>query len=178
MGLFLGIILQNIYTSEQFPDLIIFNGIEYEIGVYPMETYFEIYPSRRPGRIGRNSALDRGYRARYEIINNELILIDIETMRLNGNWRKISNRHFKNRIKINIFSGKINLFNGERTGIYMAFTPIYENYIVLNIIEGHMISIDNINCFEYIESIIKNYSEDSFEHNYFSRLLNELYERK
>lgn len=171
VGIFLYIISHGIYASEQYPDLIIYNGIEFEIGVYPMETYFNIYPRKRPGTIGRNSALLRGYRAKYEIINNELILIDIEVMRMNGSWNSVFNRYFRNRIKVYTFTGKINLFNGEVTGVYMAFTPIYENYIIFEIRNGNCIREYEINCYEYLQSIIQSFPNGSYEQNYFINLL-------
>ena len=172
------IISQIIYASEQYPDLIIYNGNGYEFYSYPMETYFEIYPNRRPSRRNINSALLRGYRATYEIINNELILINIETMKFNGNWIQINNRHFRNNIKINTFSGKIHLCNGESTGIYIGFTPIFENYIVLSIIDGTVVDFFEINCIEYLESLIQLSSEDSYSYWYYTRILNSLNELK
>jgi hypothetical protein len=153
---------------------LVYNGQEYEIGVFPMETYFEIYPNRRPASMGTNSALTRGYRAKYEIYNNELILVNIEIMRANGNWRIVDNRYFQNRMKVNTYSGKINLFNGERTDVYIGFTPIYRNYIILEVLEGSIINIYNVNCFEYLESIIQSYPEGSYEYKYFSEKLIEL----
>jgi hypothetical protein len=143
-----------------------------------METYFKIYPERRPGSIGTNSALLRGYRARYEIINGELILKSIETLGLHGSWKKVLNNYFNKNIKVNTYTGELNLFNGEETGVYMAFTPIYENYIILEINEGNLVNVNNINCFEYLESIIQSYSDESYEYRYFTELLFKLYERK
>jgi hypothetical protein len=175
LGLFLFIFSQNMSASEQYPDIIVYNGNEYEIGSYPMETYFEIYPKRNPGIKNINSALKRGYRAKYEIINNELILIDIEIMNFYGDWRsKINKNYFRDRLKIKTYTGKINLFIGEETGVYMAFTPIYENYIILEINKGNLINVYNINCYEYIESIMNEYSSDSYEYKYFNNILIEL----
>jgi hypothetical protein len=143
-----------------------------------METYFEIYPNRRPGIRGINSALLRGYRAKYEIINGELILLNIETMRMNGNWRIINNNYFRNRMKVNTFSGKINLFNGRITGVFMAFTPIYENYIILEIQNGNLIREYEESCYEYVQSIIQSYPNGSYEQDYFTGLLEQLNNRK
>jgi hypothetical protein len=177
VGIFMYTISHGIYASEQYPDLIIYNGIEFEIGVYPMETYFNIYPNKRPRTIGSNSALLRGYRAKYEIINNELILIDIEVMRMNGNWSSVFNRYFSKRIKVETFTGKINIFNGETTGVYMAFTPIYENYIIFEIKNGNYITKYEINCYEYLQSIIQSFTNGSYEQNYFINLLEKLNNR-
>jgi hypothetical protein len=172
--LFFTIISHSIYASEQYPDLIIYNGKEYEIGNYPMETYFEIYPNRRPKSIGKNSALLRGYRAKYEIINNELVLIEIQTKKLNGNWKIVNNRYFRNKPKINTFSGRINIFSGETTGVFMAFTPIYESYIILEIKDGNFIREYEENCYEYLKSIIQSFPNGSHEQNYFIGLLEKL----
>ena len=174
---FLGTIFQSINASEQYPDILIYNGNEYEIGVYPMEDYFEIYPNRRPGIIGRNSALRRGYRAKYGIINNELILIYIEIMKINGDWKKVSDRYFNNRVKIDAFTGEINLFNGERTGVYMAFTPIYEKYKILDINKGDCIDVYDINCYEYLQLLIQSFHEESYEYEYFTGILEKLNKR-
>jgi hypothetical protein len=176
-GIIMYLFSQNICASEQFPDILIYNGKEYEIGIYPMETYFKINPNERPGIRGINSALERGYRAKFEIINNELILVDIEiTEYPKFDWKSVFSRYFNNnKIKVNTFTGRINIFNGKETGVYMAFTPIYENYIILNINEGNYIDEYNIDCFEYLESIIQLYQEESYEYKYFSKLLEELY---
>jgi hypothetical protein len=177
VGIFIYIISHGIYASEQYPDLIIYNGKEFEIGVYPMETYYNIYPNKRPGTIGRNSTLLRGYRAKYEIINSELILIDIEVMRMNGSWNSVFNRYFKKKIKVDSYTGKINLFNGEITGVYMAFTPIYEKYLILEIRNGNCIAENEINCFEYLQSLIQSSLDGSYEQNYFINLLEKLNNR-
>ena len=167
-----------IFASEQFPDLLLYNDKNYEIGNFPMESYFELYPNRRPGMTGLNSALLRGYRAKYEMINNELILMSIETMGISGNWRIVKNNYFRNRIKVNTYSGKINLFNGRKTGVFMGFTPIYENYIILEIESGNLIREYEENCNEYIQSIIQSYPNGSYGQNYFIGLLEQLNNRR
>jgi hypothetical protein len=177
ISFFLGTIFQSINASEQYPDILIYDGNEYEIGAYPMEDYFEIYPNRRPNSIGQNSALKRGYRAKYEIINNELILIYIETMKINGDWKKVSDKYFNNKIKIDAFTGKINLFNGERTGVYTAFTPIYEKYKILDINKGNCVDVYDINCYEYLQSLIQSFQKESYEYEYFTKKLEELNKR-
>jgi len=173
----LGITSPIISASEQIPDLLIFSGQEYEIGVFPLESYFELYPNRRPGRVGINSGLIRGYRARYEISNGELILINIEVMRYGNNWRQVKNRHFRTGMKISTFSGIINLFNGEMTSVFLGFTPIYDNYIIIEIFEGNVVKIYEVNSVGYLELIRASYLEGSSEYRYISDKINELRER-
>ena len=162
-GILLVIVSLEICASEQEPDLIIYNGKEYEIGVYPMETYFKIYPDKRPENTGTSSALNRGYRAKYEIINNEIILMDIEieifdidlvNQIFNIYWQSALEKNIGNRIKVNTFTGKINLFNGKETGVYIGFTPIYEYYKILEIENGYFITEYDENCYEYLQSLI------------------------
>jgi hypothetical protein len=169
-----GVTSQSISASEQYPDIMIYNGIEYGIDVYPLETYYEMYPYKRPLKKVTSSALWRGYRARYEIINNELILTGIQMLGLNGEFSRIDKR----RMKVKTFTGKVSLFNGESTGVWMGFTPIYENYIVFEINEGKIINIYNNNCYEYLESIIQLYPAGSYEFECFTKKLTELHERK
>jgi hypothetical protein len=182
-GIFLVIVSLEIYASEQDPDLLVYNGKEYEIGVYPMETYFKVHPDKRPENTVTNSALDRGYRAKYEIINNELILIDIEiwisdidieAQRFNFYWQSVLEKYFGNRIKMNTFTGNIYLFNGEETGVYRGFTPIYEYYKILEIENGNFIKGYDQDCYEYLQLLIQSSQNGSYEQNFLKKILVEL----
>jgi hypothetical protein len=185
-GLFLVISVQNVNACEQYPDMMVYNGIEYTIDDdYPMESYFRRwgipFGRKMPWSIAlnrankhglRNTALRRGYKAKYEIINNKLILTSIETLRLfSGDFRRV----FYNRRKINTYTGKIHLPNGEFTGVRMGWNGIFENYIVLDINKGNLINARPINCYEYLESMIQLYPNDA---SYLTGLLSELRERE
>jgi hypothetical protein len=182
-GFLLVISSQNINASEQFPDTMVYKGIKYIIHDYddsPMESYFKKF--KVPADIAlnrdrmRNSALLRGYRAKYEIINNELILTSIETMaRTGSNFIRVP----FSRTKITTYTGKIYLPNGESTKVWMGFIPIVEKYIVLDINEGNLINTYSVNCCEYIEAMIQLYSDASEEYKgYLTGLLSELRERE
>ena len=175
-GIFLFVLLQNIYASEQFPDILVYKEKECAIGTYPMESYFAVHPTSLLPVYPENSALKRGYRAKYEIVNNELILIDLEIMRDNGKWRSVFKRYFGNKtpVKVDTFTGKINIFNGKETGVYMAFTPIHESYIIINIDAGNYIDEYNQSGAEFLQSVIRSCQAGSYEHEYFSNLLEEL----
>jgi hypothetical protein len=158
--------------------------INYEFGLWDLKKdVFMLYPpskynhadtvSRRLGefRYGKGFEIDCinpvKSRYKYEIIDNELVLISIEIMRTNGNWTIVNDNNFRNRMKVDMFSGRINLFNDGMTGVFMGFTPIYENYIILEIDNGNLIREYEENCYEYLQSIIQSYPNGSYEQNYF-----------
>jgi hypothetical protein len=145
-GILLAIISLEISASEQYPDLLVYNGKEYEIDIYPspIETYFKIHPDKRPETTETSSALDRGYRAKYEIINNELILIDIE---------------------IEIFDIDI-----EKR----IFNTYYEYYKILEIENGNFIKEYDQDCYEYLQSLVQSSQNGSYEQNYYIKILEEL----
>jgi hypothetical protein len=68
----------NTYATAQYPDKIIYNGIEYGLLVNPLEAYLSVNPDKRPKSNMRSTALWRGYVATFEILNNELYLKDIK----------------------------------------------------------------------------------------------------
>ena len=80
-------------------------------------------------------------------------------------------------MKISTFSGIINLFNGEMTSVFLGFTPIYDNYIIIEIFEGNVVKIYEVNSVGYLELIRASYLEGSSEYRYISDKINELRER-
>jgi len=168
-----------VFASEQFPDLIIFNGQQFKMHNFPLKTYFDIHPNRRPRNAGTVSALWRGYRATFEIINNELILIDIEVMRLfRDDFRSVFRRRFRNRMKVDTFTGNLNLIDGEMTWLFIGFTPIYENYVVLEIVNGNLIAVHTMTAYEYLQSRIRSLPGGSDMQNRFIELLDVLLEKQ
>ncbi|MCL1994010.1 MAG: hypothetical protein FWG66_13780 [Spirochaetes bacterium] len=148
IGLFV-ILSQNAFATGQVPDVIRFNGNTHEIFSFPMESYFAKNPNRRPRARYWFSHLQRGYRAHFEIINNELILVRLETMRSDGvRWRRVISWHFGRRFNVSTFSGEISLPNGAFTGEWRGFTPIFESYIVLTVIEGNVTNVSERDTFE------------------------------
>ncbi|MCL2520595.1 MAG: hypothetical protein FWE37_06300 [Spirochaetaceae bacterium] len=159
-----------LFASRQVSDRVIFNDRQYNTLSFPLEIYFETYPERRPEITHWISALTRGYIATFEVINNELILIDIDENFLNDYlWLGM---------KMAFFTGKINLINGEATGVNSGFMPIYQNYLVLEVREGVVIASYNLTAYEYLQSLIQAFPEGSSAQNHFIRLLEELNRRQ
>lgn len=135
--LFLFIQGVDIYASFPILDRIMIGGIEYYIDESPMEGYFSKHPLKRPqiDIIMTNSY--RGYFATFEMINNELWVVNIETLKQKtyfdkylGNipmdeWESIITdiSGGKNRKKVNWYNGLLSL------------SPIYERNENCRIIE-------------------------------------------
>jgi hypothetical protein len=153
------------FATDQIPDILIYNGCEFEINTSPtviathfLEFYFEKYPERRPKVL--SSALWRGYFAIYEIINDELWVIDIKTSNYGGRnelrYVSVINECLdgNNGMKIDWFSGLIVIPQGERVGninIGWANEIIFEKYKIIEIENGNFIKELNLNHNQYLE---------------------------
>jgi hypothetical protein len=140
-----------LFATEQIPDILIYNGGGYPITVNPMEGYFNEFPEKRPQI--HNSMLWRGYAAKFEIIQNELWVIDISSIETNIIDRNlvlsptsIINECLdgRNRMKIEWYSGALVFRHGEQ-------------YILLNIQNGNIISETNMDFKQFIRFKEKQY---------------------
>jgi len=151
-----------LFATGQFSDILIWNGNEYTITAnYPMQDYFEIFPEKRPPPAG--SALQRGYIATYEIINNELWLIDIKIPNgnysiINGNfiigYTSIINEFLngEERLKFIWFNGYLILPQGNIIGYEQAgYEASFENYLIIEIHDGDFIYEMSMNYEQYEE---------------------------
>jgi len=140
------IVVVNLSVSgtDQMPDRIIYNGKVYLLKgksifdeCYPMESYFENYPDKRPKVKEQLSNLWRNYIATYEIKDDQLYLKDIEFFfDSDSEIKSVYNEIFPNQelIKIDWLTRLIVIPDGKRNGFYD-----YERYIVLEINEGNFI---------------------------------------
>jgi hypothetical protein len=161
-------------AGEQEPDLLILAGNVYEIGVYPLEGYYARYPEQRPAETGINSALERGYRATYELEGDRLLIVDLEIMESHGTWRSVFAQRFKERTQLTSYSGTINLFNGERTNVSIGFMPVYERYVMLEIERGICINSYTANAYEYLLHLMEVFKDVSSRYEYIAEALEEL----
>jgi len=136
--------------TEQTSDLLIYNGNMHILkgkiifdDRYPIESFFEKFPDKRPKGDEIASYLRRGYVATFEIMDNQLYLKDIQVM--NGGtindegywvqfWKSVLNEVFPNQelIKIDWFTGLLVIPDGQRNRYYD-----YERYTLLEINEGN-----------------------------------------
>jgi len=135
-----------VFGTVQIPDKIIYKGKEYRLGYsYPLESYFEKYPKKRPEDGDGCTALNRGYVATFEIIDNQLFLKNIEIEvrdtinKYNTNWKSVLNEVFPNQelVKIDWLTELLILPYGEYVHyVYMEYGYLFRRSILLEIDKG------------------------------------------
>jgi hypothetical protein len=133
------------HGTSQRPDKIIYQGKNYDLHSNPLEKYFERNPDKRP-KGGRSSNLWRGYIATFEIIDNDLFVVDIQTLRRKdreseSNWTSVLKEVFpdQEKVKLDWFDGLLVIPYGEMTKfVYMGYGSLYEHYILLEIGQGNL----------------------------------------
>jgi rRNA processing protein Krr1/Pno1 len=157
-------IIQGFYSfaTAQYSDILIYNGKKYSLTVNPMEGYFKKYPEKRPK--GGSTALWRGYVATFEIIDNELFVVDIEIENntvtiIDGKvknaelgWKSIINECLDGQrpMKVDWFSGLLILPQGKLVKyVHMGYGSTYEYYTLIEIENGNYIREFNLNNEQY-----------------------------
>jgi len=97
--------------AAQLPDILILDGIKMDLYSNPLETYWEIYPKKRPVFLQTENC-KRGYIATWELCDKLLILRDIEG--------SIERKYFLFWKKIRLYSRKI-LFPKVKSAGVVAF---------------------------------------------------------
>ena len=157
--LFLFIISVSTYATAQYPDKIIYNGIEYDLFVNPLEAYLSVNPDKRPRSNLVSTALWRGYVATFEIVNNELYLKDIKIVISTGDtliteWVSVLLEFLDGQpnLKIDWFSGLLVMPYGRLINyVHMGYGSTYENYILLEIENGNFIRENRMHYLEYVQ---------------------------
>lgn len=155
-----------VFATAQYPDKILFNDIEYSLLTNPLEKYFEKNEDKRPKGDIMSTALWRGYVAKFEIIQNQLYVKDIEIEIWNKKsddteWKSVIDEVFPKTEdrKIDWFNGILTLPYGELINyIHMGYGSTYENYIIIEIEKGKYIKSKDLNFKEY-----ENLKERQFE---------------
>ena len=151
-----------VFGTAQSPDKLLYNGKEYKLHTNPMESYFEKYPEKRPKSKMWSSALERGYVATFEIIDNQLYLKDIEIQtfkpfkrhRFEYEWKSVKNKVFPNQklIKIDWVTGLLIIPYGEIVDyVHLEYGSIYEHYIILEIENGSLKKEKQLEYQEFVE---------------------------
>jgi len=154
---FLFIISVNIYATAQETDKIIYDGVEYDLLVNPLEAFFSKNPDKRPQSRTRSTSLWRGYVATFEILNNELYLKDIEIFTYDnqkGEYASVLQEFLdgQTHFKIDWFSGLLVVPYGKIINyVHMGYGSTYENYILLEIKNGDFIKEKRMNYIEYAQ---------------------------
>ena len=133
-----------LFATEQISDRLIYNGRTYSLFEGTMELYFFEYPEKRPQNF--HSALYRGYIATFEIIQNELWVVDIEKYdseitHNRGTPTYVSFAHEcfdgKDRMKVDWFSGLLFLPQRKYFSNLFEYLQPYRNFKVMVIQNGY-----------------------------------------
>lgn len=135
---------ENIITA-QYPDKILFEGIEYDLNSNPLEAFFEKFPEKKPRGGMSSTALWRGYVAYFEIIDKQLFVTDImiqvpdETPGKRSKWISAFDQVFpaQEKVKIDWFTGILILPHGKLINyVHMGYASTYSKYWLLEIAGG------------------------------------------
>jgi hypothetical protein len=165
----------NLFATNQNPDVLLHNGKKYDLYVFLMENYFDRFPEKRPHPTNfYSTALWRCYIATFEIIQNELWIIEIKKEDgdyLSGEYdykeTSVINECLdgKDKIKIDWFNG-ILVFPQNNWG----YDLIHENYTIIEIQNGNLtkeLNLNNEQFLDFIEGQFERYKQsDHFLEKY------------
>jgi len=175
----------DLFGTEQFPDIIIIEGVEYELYDYPLEEIFKKYPEKRQITNVTCTALWRGYIATYELINNVLYLKEIEIKYIDSAKNEISKRQNylkilfpeKDSIKVDWYTGILRISNGkeicynEKKRLFF-----YERFFIFEIQNGVLTNSKELDYVSINEFIEKQFQEFIKSNDYL--IVYEEYEKK
>ncbi|MFV0536486.1 MAG: hypothetical protein ACK5M3_03845 [Dysgonomonas sp.] len=138
------------YATVQMSDKLIYNGREYRLDNFYLESFFEKYPDKRPE--SRTTALWRGYVATFKIEDGHLFITNIEVEAENENRRLAMKSIFSEifpdskKVKVEWFSG---IFFGGYDDKPRRYFYEYDNYCLFEIKKGDIIKSKEFKEKEY-----------------------------
>ncbi|MES2826249.1 MAG: hypothetical protein V4732_21830 [Pseudomonadota bacterium] len=141
--------INSLLASEQIPDLLLYDGKELTLDIYPLESYFEKYPEKKSNHNIMSTALRRGYIATFEFKDNfltlnKLIIPDwsqkerIERSVIDTVFPDVKDRQLR------WYNGLLVIPIGEKN---ISFAD--ESYFLFHIVEGKLMAIKKYNLNEY-----------------------------
>ena len=132
-------------ATGQAADKLIIEGKEHMLFTNPLEPYFSLHPDKRP-KSGGSTSLWRAYIATFEIREGLLYILDVETrfhnleindLQLVSVYDSIFGSE-KN-VVADWFEGLLVIPTGQQLQhISMGYASIYEQYLLLQIVKGHL----------------------------------------
>ena len=138
------------YATEQAPDRIIYRGQEYSLYGFsnPLEAWFEKFPDKRPVDGIMTSALWRGYIATFEVIDDQLFVVNIEievadsvaSDSYSTKWISVMDDVFPSqpRVKVDWLSGLLVIPCGEIVEYVLLGNDTYSEYALLEFHDGNL----------------------------------------
>jgi len=157
--------VSNVFATAQTPDYVIYEGEKYDLFTNPLDSFFEKNPDKKPE--SHSSGNWRGYIATFAVTNNTLVLKSIETeVYTNDTYSTVSIKEkvFANTDDqpINWFTGVLTLPQGEQVNyVHMGYGSTYENYILLEVKNGELKKVRNLDSKEY--ELFRNRQYEAFK---------------
>jgi hypothetical protein len=133
-----------LYSTAQFPDIIIYNGKEYALMSNPLESYFGTnHP--RPKNLFKFSCTAnwRGYIAKWKIDNGKLYLMKVMSGDCSANPAEIDvSSIFLQKLPVEAtwFNGILRIPRGKLLSyVHMGYGSVYEEDLILTISSGKLI---------------------------------------
>ena len=149
-----------VFGTAQISDIIIYNGKKYPLINHPMQVYFDQYPDKFPTGGLILTSNWRRYIAKFEVINKQLFLIDIEIFvedTLNEEYpiklKSVMNEIFPNQkvLKIDWMAGLLVLPYGKLINyVHFGYNSTYEHYLLLEFQKGNLVKKRHLTNKEYV----------------------------
>lgn len=147
------------FATAQYPDILIYEGKEYDLLTNPMEPYFDKYPQWKPRSGAMSTALWRGYVATFEFRENRLFLKDIVVLKESreqdqSKWKSAIDWVLwdDKELMIDWFTGILVLPVGKmKNYVHMGYGSTYSNYILLELKSGMLVGKRTYNHKQYKE---------------------------
>lgn len=150
-------------ATPQEPDILIYKGQEYALNTNPLEMYFAQHPDARPRQKTRimvdRSSLWRGYKASFEIRDNQLFVKDIRLLVYGGDknndtthWRAVLHEVFPamKDVKADWMTGFLIVPLGEiQQYVHLSYASVYSNYILFEVDKGNIVTEQSITAEQY-----------------------------
>ncbi len=144
-----------VFATAQYPDILVYEGKEYELFTNPMEPFFEEHSDLRPE--STCTALWRGYVAKFEIRDNQLVVSDILILEL-INYKEVFTSIYdkifpeQKNVVVTWMTGILTLPCGELTNyVHMGYGSTYNAYKLLQIENGKLVQTRDFTEDEYIQ---------------------------
>ncbi len=136
--------------AAQLPDVMILNGTKVDLYSNPLESYWDLYPQKRPVFQSTESC-KRGYIATWELHDHRLILRDVKGNIQKSNfifWKKVIPYSWKmlfpkvqsNGVVASWFTGKIRIPQGNKLFyVHHGYDSRFEREIIITIDKGEAI---------------------------------------
>lgn len=146
-----------LFATAQEPDILVYEGKEYKLFTNPMEPFFEKHPDLRPKSNWTSSALWRGYIAKFEIRDEQLVVSDILILEYIDDQRSFTSVYDKifpeqKNVAVTWMTGILTLPIGEMTDyVHMGYGSTYSAYKLLRIENGKLVQTRDFTEDEYAQ---------------------------